>query len=174
MTQLCACYTNTRTVSIVLGWCSRRRGFEGCIKGFRRVCWVRSAMTAAQLEEKPNSISAGLTESTLQFVTYEMLKSEIAARRQHQALLPESDRSIFAQLPRNITSDFFRQTASCQTDTFIPESIDTFSAAAVAKLGAAILTYPHEVHTISFFFDFGLRKLNGLVAGPAHTPSTSA
>ncbi|KAJ3188224.1 hypothetical protein HDU85_005374 [Gaertneriomyces sp. JEL0708] len=70
----------------------------------------------------------GLTESTLQFATYEYLKKHWVEERrmERQALLPESARgSTLAQSPA--------------------DWLDTFAAAAFAKLGAAIITYPHEV-----------------------------
>ncbi|TPX69239.1 hypothetical protein SpCBS45565_g02575 [Spizellomyces sp. 'palustris'] len=71
----------------------------------------------------------GLTESTLQFVTYEYLKKHWVEKRRLERLqaLPVSERQ----------TTFLSKTPS---DWF-----DTFAAAAIAKLGAAIITYPHEV-----------------------------
>ncbi|KAI9094109.1 mitochondrial carrier domain-containing protein [Phlyctochytrium arcticum] len=71
----------------------------------------------------------GLTESTLQFATYEYLKRTWVERRKQErlALLPESERGG-------------RSLAATPADW-----LDTLGAAAVAKLGAAIITYPHEV-----------------------------
>ncbi|KAJ3037895.1 hypothetical protein HDV00_001239 [Rhizophlyctis rosea] len=66
----------------------------------------------------------GLTESTLQFVTYEYLKRHIADRRRVEEARSEMERTIISM---------------------VPKWVDTFAAAATAKLGAAILTYPHEV-----------------------------
>jgi solute carrier family 25, member 33/36 len=62
----------------------------------------------------------GLAESTLQFVTYEYLKKTTLEKK------------------RKGLSDL--EAAKIKLDTF-----DTLSVAAVAKLMAAVLTYPHEV-----------------------------
>ncbi|KAJ3290897.1 hypothetical protein HK104_006459 [Borealophlyctis nickersoniae] len=70
----------------------------------------------------------GLTESTLQFVTYEELKKRVALKR-----LQESERLLREPGGRP------------EWWTYIPPWMDTFLVAASAKLGAAIVTYPHEV-----------------------------
>ena len=56
----------------------------------------------------------GLSESTLQFVTYEALKSSFNNKKDPSVSSP-------------------------------PNWLELFSAAAVAKLGATLITYPHEV-----------------------------
>ncbi|KAJ3015473.1 hypothetical protein HKX48_004579 [Thoreauomyces humboldtii] len=80
----------------------------------------------------------GLTESTLQFVTYEYLKSTWVARRKAEriAMLPD-------HLP-SPTSPLSSGAAVYHPNT-AADWLDTFAAAAFAKLGAAIITYPHEV-----------------------------
>lgn len=66
----------------------------------------------------------GLSESTFQFVVYEKLKKTFREQRQSR------NDHIHTQLPLK------------QNDAWI----DTFGAAAIAKLLAAGLTYPHEVN----------------------------
>lgn len=67
----------------------------------------------------------GLTESTLQFATYEALKKQA---RKGKGNDQDGKFKIFNSCP-----------------FFSLEWLDLFICAATAKLGAAILTYPHEV-----------------------------
>ncbi|KAJ3132851.1 hypothetical protein HDU90_006570 [Geranomyces variabilis] len=71
----------------------------------------------------------GLGESTLQFVTYEYLKKTIFQRRKDER---HARRSAAEKLNPPLSSS-------------AADWLDTFCAAACAKFGAAIITYPHEV-----------------------------
>ncbi|KAI8913930.1 mitochondrial carrier domain-containing protein [Powellomyces hirtus] len=71
----------------------------------------------------------GLAESTLQFVTYEYLKKTWVERRKAARLEMLTDEEKRNASLANSPADW----------------LDTFAAAAVAKFGAAIITYPHEV-----------------------------
>ncbi|KAJ3153037.1 hypothetical protein HDU86_005335 [Geranomyces michiganensis] len=71
----------------------------------------------------------GLGESTLQFVTYEYLKKTIVQRRKDER---HAQRTGAEKLNPPLSASAM-------------DWLDTFCAAAVAKFGAAIIAYPHEV-----------------------------
>ncbi|KAI8812343.1 mitochondrial carrier domain-containing protein [Cladochytrium replicatum] len=71
----------------------------------------------------------GLSESTLQFVMYEKLKKEIREFRSNEAIAAIASGSLAKRIPDN----------GCLSWS------DTFGAASVAKLTAAVIAYPHEV-----------------------------
>ncbi|KAJ3307623.1 hypothetical protein HDU76_004488 [Blyttiomyces sp. JEL0837] len=75
----------------------------------------------------------GLSESTLQFVLYEQFKRILKERKQDRQFISSAT-----------TSPSLLQQAQAKV-FFISDWADTFTAAAGAKLIAAVITYPHEV-----------------------------
>lgn len=82
----------------------------------------------------------GLVESSLQFTVYEFLKKEmynhklnninVNTKFNHDLINDMSDEELGTLKNKNVIELGF---------------LDTFTAAAISKLGAALLTYPHEV-----------------------------